>query len=155
MNNLSKYLPHLRWRGMSIIKKIWTSMTKNYLSMLFVFQLRMDFQHPCSMKFKIKIRNIPTFPTKNGVTSCPSWRRNITKTELRIKSKDLRPIRQHRPILIEIRAQKFHVRKRQELVYYRPARNMVIKNPSNKVHSITTCCARIMKWLSAYINTIS
>ena len=112
MQNIAKY----QWRGMIMIKQIGNTATKSSLSMIFEFQQGTTFQHICSMKWMINKRTIDTFPTKNGMTSCPTWRKKTTKSELRLKSKYLRLLRQIRPTLTEIRAQRFHAIREKGLV---------------------------------------
>ena len=79
----------LQIRVMSMINHILISMTMNFLMMMFALQLSTTFQHPCMNKWRIKVRNITLWPTKNGVTSCPPWRQEIIKIELRDQKKRL------------------------------------------------------------------
>ena len=130
---------------MSTIKQIGMSMTNNDLSMRFALQLRMDFQHPQGMKWNINIRNTGPCHTNNGVTSCPPWRRKITESNLRIKSKDLKPLSQRHKILTSMHPQRFPERRRQGLISYHHTSTRVRKNPIIKVIIIAVCCERRME----------
>ena len=82
-----------------MINNIGSSARNNYLRMIFTLQLSTSFQNPYRMKWRTKIRIIDTFPIGNGVNSCTPWRIKRIKSELWIKSKDLRHLSQKQPTL--------------------------------------------------------
>ena len=141
--------------GMRTIKQIGLYATDNSRSMIFVFQLRTNLQHPCRIECKIRIRTIATFPKNIGVTFSTTWRQRITEGELQIKSKYLQHIRQRRPFTTEVQEQRFRARRSQVLVSYRTTSNIVRKNPIIKVLIINVCCARKVGWLIESMNIIS
>ena len=147
----SMYL-HLWWRGVSKIRQIGLSVTNNFLIMIFALLLSTYSQHPCRMKWVIKIRTITPFTTNIGVTSCPPCRWNIIKSKPRLKSKYLWSLSQRHPILIAMHIQSCQARRRQVLVSYRTTSKRIIKTPIIKFLIITLCCARSLEFLRAIIN---
>ena len=137
------------------MRQIGPSVPKNFLRMIFMFQLRTYFQHPCGIKRKTNIRTISPFPANNGVTLYPPWRWKITESNIRLKSKYLRPLRQCRPILILIHLQRCLSRRGKVMLSCQPTIIRVIKTPSIKVFVVTMCCARMLEFLRESINHIA
>ena len=123
--------------------------------MIFMLQLSTYFRYPCRMKWNINIRTVSSCPTNNGATFCPQWRRNITESELWIKSKALRPLRKRRKILAVMHLQRCRAIRRQLLVSHQPAIISKMKPLIIKVLRINVCCARSLEFPSAIINHIA
>ena len=131
MTYRSTYL-HLLQRARSTMSHIGPSMTENDLIMKFTLQQGMYFQHPCRVNWTKKIRIIAPCPTKNDVNFCPPLRQKLTESELWIKPKDLRPLRQLRPRMVAIHLQRLQVRIKQWMVSYQPEIIRVRNSPKNK-----------------------
>ena len=136
-NTYSSIYLYLRFRGMSMIRHIGPSVTNNYLSMKFGLQLIIYLQHPCRMRWKMKIRTISTCPMNNGVTFCSPWRKNIIDSNLCLKSKYFWPLRQLQKIMIAMHLQRDRSRISQVLASYCPISSRLRKPPHIKVIIIT------------------
>ena len=88
------------------------------------------------------------------MTLCSTWRQNITESDLRLKSKDLHPLRQIWLPLTAMKSLGLPARIRTGMVSCLPEINRVRKTPSIKVLIVTAGCPRILEYLSASISHI-
>ena len=137
-----------------MIKNIGLSVTNNHLRTRFELQPGTASQHTCNMKCTIKTRNTAPLTTNNGTNSCKPRRQNIIESELGIKIKDLQPIRQHHPTLIEIWDTWFPEIRMPWMVSCWTVRSRVRKTPIIKVLRITACCERRLECLGGSISCI-
>ena len=73
------------------MRQIVTSVTNNYLSMIFALQQWTAFQHLCRMKWTKKVRIIAPCLTNNSAIFCPPWRKMYNRRQAADQIKRLAP----------------------------------------------------------------